>query len=491
MMNRISVLISNFLDRVLHTVPVAGSLAGAGLFALLFTHAASAAAAGSNVKPAAVPCTFSDADFDPAGDVHALDEYRDAIGQLLKQGEFAQLDCLADAARAGKTRFSGGAWKLRYIYLGLDSPHPGHPTQEDWSQHFVLMERWKKQNPRSITVTIALAESYVSYAWDARGNGYSESVSDSGWKLMGERAAKAKAILDGSSDLANKCPDWYIAVQEVGQAQSWDLAQARALYEKAIAFEPGYQYYYRIFAEYLQPKWSGQEGDAARFGEEAANKVGGDAGDALYYWIADTILCACQDPEFSHFSWPRAQKGFAAIEKQYGPSMVMVNSYALMATKYQDWVLADSLFKRIGDQWNEGKWVTEGFFKGERDIAAQVAPMQAKARAFRLEAEENMKSAEGQAYRVAFDPKLAVFEQPCLSEINGDPSRFELLVEVGENGAANEAHTEAQPNAFAMCIMKGVYAAYLKKETPFPPPPKVPYRMILEIDPTTISAAVK
>jgi hypothetical protein len=481
MIDRLHALYSLSLRYVARTVAVAG----AALFLLLLSHATNAAAADDKAKA----CTFSDTEFDTVADVHALDEYRDAVAQLLKRGEFAQLDCLADAARAGKTRFSGGAWKLRNIYIGLAEPRPGHPTQEDWSQHFELMERWGKQNPHSIAARIALAESYVRYGWDARGRGYSDSVSDSGWRLMGERVARAKAILEENADLAGKCPDWYIAMQMVAQGQSWELPEARALYEKAAAFEPGYQYYYRMFADYLQPKWSGEEGDAARFAEDAANKVGGDAGDILYFWIADTIVCACQDPEFTHFSWARAQKGFTALEKKYGASMVFVNSYALMATKSDDWIAADPAFKRIGGEWDHDKWVTEDFFKSERDTASHFAPYQVKARAFRAEAETNMRSAQGQAYRVVFDPKFAVFERACVNEAKGDTSKFEFLVQVGENGAVEDAHPEKQPNAFALCMMKEMYAAYVKKETPFPPPPKVPYRMILEIDPTTLDAA--
>src|ERR1035441_7850947 len=154
----------------------------------------------------------------------------------------ADLDCLADAARAGKTRFSGGGWKLRNIYIGLDSPQPGHPTQEDWLRHMELVQLWGKRNPSSVAAPIALAESYASYAWDARGDGFSNSVSESGWKLFGERMAKAKAILDENSALASKCPDWYITMQKVAQGQSWELPQATALLEQAIKFEPEYSY---------------------------------------------------------------------------------------------------------------------------------------------------------------------------------------------------------------------------------------------------------
>jgi hypothetical protein len=39
--------------------------------------------------------------------------------------------------------------------------------------------------------------------------------------------------------------------------------------------------------------------------------------------------------------------------------------------------------------------------------------------------------------------------------------------------------------------MKALYASYVGKETPFPPPPKGPYFMMLDVDPTRLKAAAK
>jgi hypothetical protein len=447
-------------------------ITGVVLFMLLLVRGASAVASDTKKSGTVPACAFSDAEFDAATDVHALDEYRDAIAQLLKQERLADIERVANAAQVGKTRFAGGAWKLRNVFEGLDSPRPGHPTQDDWQQHMALLERWEKQDPRSLTVRIALAESYVSYAWDARGTGVSDSVSDSGWKLFGERIAQARSILDGIAATDRKSPDWFVAMQLVAQGQSWDLPEETALFQQAIALEPGYQYYYRVFANYLLPQWHGEDRDASRFAEEAANRRGGDAGDLLYFQIAEGNICACEDPEFAHFSWPRLQKGFAVLEKQYGPSLLVVNSFALMASKSGDWIAADPAFKRIGDNWDKDVWRTEAWFKSNRTIAAQVAPSQLRARAFRQKAEANMKSPDGQAYRVNFDPKFAAYERSCSNDKNADPSKFDLLVQVGANGSVEESHTEKQPTAFAMCIMRALYASYVGKETPFPPHPK-------------------
>jgi len=458
------------------------------LIALLFCRTTNAAAADKQAQPAS-PCTFSDASYDPSTDVLALEAYRNGVAQLLKQEQFTDLDCIASAARSGKTRFSGGAWKLRQFYIGLDTPRPGHATEEDWRKHFELVERWRKQNPNSITAPIVLAESYISYAWDARGDGYADKVSDSGWKLFTERLEKAKTILDQAAPA--KCPDWYIAMLNVARGESWDISQHYAVFNEAIAFEPNYQYYYRMMADYLQPKWSGEEGDPAHFAEEQANRVGGDAGDILYFLISEGILCSCNESEFGHFSWPRLQKGYAALEKQYGVSLVSVNSIALMASKTGDWEVADPAFKRIGDEWNRDLWLNEAWFKQNRDTAAQAAPMVARAHAIRKEAEANMQTAEGQAYRKKLEKKLSGYEQSCLKESSGDAHKFEFFVQVGADGSAQNAQTESRPDHFAFCLMRTLYDSYTKKKTPLPNPPHEGYWVLLELDPTTLTASTK
>lgn len=479
------------LDRRFHALAGGIRVAGVATLLLALSCGASAVVADGKAQAAAPPCASSGPEFDTSTDVHALDEYRDAVAQLLKQEKFGELDCLADAARAGKTRFPGGAWKLRNIYVGLEAPRPGHPTEEDWRQHLELVERWASGKPRSITATIALSESYTNYGWSARGDGFADSVSESGWKLFGERLSKAEAILDENSGLATKCPDWYVAMQKVAEGQSWDRPRASALLQQAIAFEPDYQYYYRTFGSYLLPKWHGQDGDTSRYAEATANRVGGEAGNILYFQIAEGILCGCEEPEFDHFSWPRLQSGFTALEKKYGVSMFLLNSFALMASKSSDWVAADSAFKRIGDNWNEDTWSTEAWFKQNRDTATQAAPMQIRARATRKEAEDNMQTPEGAAYRKDLEQKLTAFEDPCLKESSGDQHKFELIVQIGKDGSAENAQTQQRPDAFGVCMLRALYLSYTRKETPFTAPPRAAYWVVLELDPATLAASAK
>jgi hypothetical protein len=486
---------SNLLDcRLVSKLPTVVYSGGKALFFLIILLCLGGSALAANIKTdikrkeTAQSCAAFGAEFDPATDVHALQEYQYAIADLLKHEQFKELDCIADSARSSKAKFSGGMWKLHKVYSGLDEPQPGHATEQDWRDHLGRLNRWEAMRPKSITARVALAKSYVGYAWNARGDGFSDTVSESGWKLFVQRLKKAQTILDQAKTLHTKCPEWYVAMQQVALGQSWDSPRAAALFDQAVAFEPGYDLYYRMRTNYLLPQWHGEEGDPARFAEQAANRVGGRAGDILYFQIATEVSCACADTEFGRMSWERLQKGFAALEQDYGVSLINVNLFALMAFNFQDSVVADAAFKRIGDNWDKDTWKTEEWFKQNKTWAAQFAPTEARSKAIKQEAAANLQTVEGASYKKDFDLKFAPFERSCVQKAGKDRDKFEFLIKIGKDGGADDGWF-TQPTSVAICLMQDLGASHARKESVFPPPPHDSYWIILDLDPATVNTA--
>ena len=131
---------------------------------LLLLIGTSGVAFAANPKPDSETCAVSleestGLNQDLSTDVHAGQDYTGTIAHMLKEEQFEQLDCLANHARAGKERFPGGAWKLHSLYDGLSQPvqHSVHPTEEDWSALLEHLQHWRKERPKSITASVALA----------------------------------------------------------------------------------------------------------------------------------------------------------------------------------------------------------------------------------------------------------------------------------------------------------------------------------------------
>jgi hypothetical protein len=420
-------------------------------------------------------------DFDGTSDVQGIKEYKQAITDLFERSDFDALDCLADAARSTKARFPGGLWKLHSIYAALDEPER-HFTDEDWNTRLLLLKRWTATKPNSVTARVALAGAYTSYAWDARGTGTSDSVTDNGWRLFNERLEKAEAILDQDSVLSENCPESFLVRQQIAQGQG--MEKETALVKRAISLYPDYYYYYRIHATLLLPKWYGEEGDASKFAAESADGIGGkkEDGDILYFEIAGGLVCPCDEPEFNRMSWARMQKGFSAAEQKYGVSTTNLNLFALMAAKFDDSVAADAAFKRIGDNWDRNAWITEDYFNQIKGWASQVGPLEAKSRAVMQEAATNEQSPEGFRYKAQVEKQFTALVRQCTQGPDADLQKFEFMLMVGKDGTPENGYMP-HPTGVMGCLVKQLMTAQIKKETPFPPPPRPAYWLRLVMDP--------
>lgn len=290
--------------------------------------------------------------------------YQAHIAVIFLQGDFAQLEQEAQRSRVSKARLTGGVWKLHGLYDGVVRPSSQfHPEGNDWDAQLVGIKKWIAAYPNSATVRIALAEFYTVYAWAARGVGYSDSVTRSGWKLFGQRIELAKSALLEAAQLKEKCPYWYTVMQDVALAEGWDKPLARELFEKAVEFEPGFLQYYREYAYFLLPKWYGEPGEAEQFAEEISQKVGGPVGDTFYFEIASEIACQydLNESPVPKMSWEKIKQGYAAIDRLYGQANLKANRFAYMAYLLGDKPAAREAFNFIGDHREPEVWSNDQF----------------------------------------------------------------------------------------------------------------------------------
>jgi hypothetical protein len=445
-----------------------------------------AATVKAPVKAAACPVT--DLDYDDSVDVKAIDNYVFAIGELLRHEKFREIDCIADAARVHQTRFASGMWKIHKLYAGLVNP-PLHPTQIDWRNHIALLKKWIAQRPQSITARVGLAWAYNGYAWDARGNGYNDSVSNSGWQLFQQRMSLAKATLEEASRLKAKCPEWYAAMQEVAKAQAWDREKAQALFQQAITAYPDYDAYYVYYFEYLLPKWHGKEGEAEEFVGQSADRLGGGKGDRLYFRIAAYLACRCEHPPTMNMSWQRIQSGFAATDRQYGHSLTNENKYAFLANTFNDFLVADSMFQVIGDQWDEKTWRAREYFEQIRTTARFIAERSSRAKNANDEAEANQHELDGAVYQKKMQEAADKLVQNCMKTGVADRTRFTMTLKIRQDGGIMDTVHGDHTTPMVECFLLALRAVQLHQEKPFPIPPHDKYWVKIEVDPETLAAS--
>lgn len=399
-----------------------------------------------------------------AADVQAIPQFKKTIAAMLFEKKYQQLDCLADSFRSNRDIFPGGMWKVHTIYLAIEKPML-HPTEKDWKQHIARIERWTAERPDSVTARVVLAEAYIDYGWAARGQGYSDTVSETGWKIFDKSADRARKSLEQAWKLPTKCPEWYAGMQEVALAQSWDY------------------YYYRIYANSLLPKWDGAEGQVEEFLEQTANQLGGSAGDIMYFHVADSLLC-CANAKLK-LVWPKISRGFDALEKQTGVSMLNVNIMGRMATKFSDVVVTNKMMARIGDQWSDEIWGTQDYFESIKVWASQIRQIPAGKSEPEKVAEANLSTPEGQRYSAAVEETIRSWIPECVKAFpNADANEFKFMIRISKDGYADQVVTIGD-NAVGNCLSRKAGS----RAHSYAPPPRPNFWVQFQFDPATMAAS--
>jgi hypothetical protein len=271
-------------------------------------------------------------------------------------------------------------------------------------------------------------------------------------------------------------------MQQVALGEGWQPARATRLLRQAVAFEPHYYYYYRMHANFLLPKWYGEEGDSERFAAMSADDVGGEAGDILYFQIAGQLVCNCDDPQFNHMLWPRIQRGYAALEKQ-SQSIVNENLFASMAVQSNDGDVANETFRRIGDNWDLKVWKSERYFQKCRAWAAQIAQSDRLFQAGERQAAANVQTPEGLKYKKAFDQVFSELTHSCIKTAGNDYQPFEILVKVTRDNTMPTLMTSGETN-ISKCLLAQFFQAAKAGKALLPPAPHPDFWIKADIDPS-------
>jgi len=415
---------------------------------------------------------------DASVDIKAVNKYECGIASLLNHEEFDLLDEIASQARSGKSRFSGGTWKLSAFYESLEHPPGADP---EWPHHIQKLEDWKTHKPESVTARIALAVAYTAYGWDARGGGTADKVTEGGWRLFAERTAVAARILKEASVLKDKCPHWYVAMLDVALDEGMDPADEESLFQQAIAFEPLYDPYYRARAWFLLPMWNGEEGEVEEFADKTATKIGGQEGNILYFEIAAQLACPCNGFDVKRLSWKRIQAGQAAQQEKYGVSLVKVNWLAKLAKSFSDPAVGEMANAQIGENWDEDTWKSRKLFDNFRSWVANYTGGQKMLRDFNKLAKANLETAEGKEYHAAVasevPQKLAWFVEQCSSAADDERGSFDLLMSVQGDGVVLMAYVEPYNTKVGNCVQSQMARETITRNSPLylSPPPKPNY----------------
>ena len=207
-------------------------------------------------------------------------------------------------------------------------------------------------------VLTARGRANISYAWDARGDGLADTVTDEGWRLLRSRLALARRQLEEAWALDNGNADAATHMLTVELGATTGRAAMEQWFRRATEADPDGPLAYRAKLIWLEPKWHGSVKEMVAFGRECA--AGGRWSGLVPLTLADAHwVAACYtpegmtfDPDPSYFAnnpavWAELKAVYDRYLREPDVSNYNRGRYAVVAAYSGKWATADRLFRSI------------------------------------------------------------------------------------------------------------------------------------------------
>lgn len=216
-----------------------------------------------------------------------------------------------------------------------------------------IYEPWQKATPDTSEILAFKGHFYIKFAWDARGGGWANSVTENGWKQFGERLAIAEQALTQSweKDHNNALAAQRMLTVELGQGKGRDRMEL--WYKRALAADPDDLKAVTAKMYYLEPKWHGSPQDMLGFAHELYDSHNwrgefpfqiASAYEKLLAYVPDPkpIL---ETPEV----WSDLQLLYIPYLKVFPDDASIRSKYCYYACRCGHWDVAKKQFELLGD----------------------------------------------------------------------------------------------------------------------------------------------
>ena len=203
-----------------------------------------------------------------------------------------------------------------------------------------LTNRWKG----TTMSLLAKGRGLISYAWQARGSGFADTVSETGWKLMDERMNLAADTLESAWKADPHDARICVEMMWVELAQNRGRDRMELWFQRGMKIDPGNRELCNAKLEYLRPRWHGSLKEMIAFGRECTVKT--NVGCRLHLMLSDAHFEASReimdDTERAAYwkkpnVWPDIQFTFEKFFELHPEEVGYRHNYARYATWCSQW----------------------------------------------------------------------------------------------------------------------------------------------------------
>ena len=271
---------------------------------------------------------------------------------LFDAKRFEDLDKLIGRYSTLQDRVDDGRFKLSGIGSFIAVIAENRRRQDSLK----TVELWRTANPNSPGAALLEAAVWRHAAWEARGNGYANSVLPEGWQLFHARLEQASNSLAASEAYAGSNPLWYMQALDVKLELGASLDEQFALYYRAIKAFPEFFPLDFTMIRALLPKWGGSNEALAAFIESVVKRSPPALKAQMYarlWWYVDQGNSLEVDVfRDMGASWVRMRDGFESLDRSYPDSVWIRSNFASFACRAGDATSYIRLRAELGEKIN-------------------------------------------------------------------------------------------------------------------------------------------
>lgn len=218
-----------------------------------------------------------------------------------------------------------------------------------------LVPAWIEAYPNASGPWEFKGKVYIDYAWDARGDGVANTVTETGWKQMRERLQVAHEALDKAYELDPADPRGPTDMITVELGEGTGRPEMEKWWKRAMDASPDNYQACTSKLYYLEPKWYGSPGDMIDFGRECLS--GGNWEGRIPFILVDAHWTVSQYPSSlkeDYYAQPDVWKDIQSVYEPFlarYPTAAWDRSYyAYYATRAGQWAIARKQFAKLGDK---------------------------------------------------------------------------------------------------------------------------------------------
>jgi len=245
----------------------------------------------------------------------------------------------------------------------LRANYPRAGKDSDMAFHRVL-EAAEKGKPRKAVLLAYKGDFYLSYAWEARGSGWSNEVTEEGWKLFQHRLQLAATALEEAWTADPQDGDVPARMVRVALGHEPTRNNLKIWMDRALAASPNNRGAIANLIWLLAPRWHGSDAALRELGRECFESAKRDhldpcmgmsliqAHETLNLQTDTSRNGVVRSEEYwrTDPAWSDVRSVFEWILEKYPDSVYYRSLYAFWACKAHQWAVARTQFEQLGDR---------------------------------------------------------------------------------------------------------------------------------------------